>query len=203
MMKPAKSKQEIVSEFRTAEILDAARKVFTEKGFRDSTVDEIAETAGVSKGTVYLYFPSKQEIYVATIERGVIEYRKKLEEALTPDLSPRQVIQVMALSMIRHMEENRAFLLSCIAELGRFPSEKSLPEPIQKSNKRQREIIAQALEQGMATDTIRSISPERATEMIFYFMKSWAIQRITMDTLNPAEEDAALLSDIVWKGISQ
>jgi AcrR family transcriptional regulator len=51
-----KTKQEMVAEFRVTEILDAARKVFAQKGFAETTVDQIAEEAGVAKGTVYLYF---------------------------------------------------------------------------------------------------------------------------------------------------
>ena len=55
-----KTKQQVVMEFRRQEILDAARTVFARKGFADGIVDDIAAEAGVAKGTIYLYFPSKK-----------------------------------------------------------------------------------------------------------------------------------------------
>ncbi len=48
---------------RRAELLAAAREIFGEKGFHDTTVDDITRRAGVAKGTFYLYFPEKKEVY--------------------------------------------------------------------------------------------------------------------------------------------
>jgi AcrR family transcriptional regulator len=50
---------------RIAEISAAAKKIFLEKGYFNSTVEEIAKEAGVSKGTVYLYFKNKDELYAS------------------------------------------------------------------------------------------------------------------------------------------
>ena len=66
-----KTKQDVVSEFRSAEIVGVARKVFARKGFHDATVDEIAETAGLAKGTVYVYFRSKRSLYLA-LHQGIL-----------------------------------------------------------------------------------------------------------------------------------
>ena len=72
-----KSKKEVVTEFRTAELLEAARRVFAEKGFHEATVDDVAEEAGVAKGTVYLYYRSKRDLYWAALkhERSNMLYR--------------------------------------------------------------------------------------------------------------------------------
>ncbi len=55
---------------RREEILAAARDLFYEKGYQNTTVEEIAEAAEISKGTVYLYFASKDELYVSVILEG-------------------------------------------------------------------------------------------------------------------------------------
>src|SRR6266542_5759403 len=60
-------------EDRRAEILDAAVKVFGEKGVSKATVSDIAEAAGVAKGTVYLYFGSKEQLLGALRDRFVDE----------------------------------------------------------------------------------------------------------------------------------
>ncbi|MGA7162276.1 MAG: TetR/AcrR family transcriptional regulator [Bacteroidota bacterium] len=58
-------------ERRKEEILDAAQRVFIEKGLTTATVDDIATAAELSKGTIYLHFESKEDIYVALMMRGI------------------------------------------------------------------------------------------------------------------------------------
>ena len=66
-------------EHRKEEILDAAQRVFFEKEFTTATVDEIAEAAELSKGTLYLYYKSKEDIYLAVMMRGMEKLYEKLE----------------------------------------------------------------------------------------------------------------------------
>lgn len=56
---------------RRSSILAAARDVFAEKGLVGATVDEIAEKAEVSKGAIYLYFSSKEELYLSVMSEGM------------------------------------------------------------------------------------------------------------------------------------
>jgi AcrR family transcriptional regulator len=56
------------SEARPGEIVEAALDLFVEKGFAATKMDEIAKLAGVTKGTVYLYFPSKEDLFRAVVE---------------------------------------------------------------------------------------------------------------------------------------
>jgi AcrR family transcriptional regulator len=58
-----------VSEERKQQILDAAEDVFTQKGFDDARMDDIAEQTGLSKGTLYLYFKSKDDLIIAILDR--------------------------------------------------------------------------------------------------------------------------------------
>jgi len=60
-----------VSEDRRAQILDAAAKVFSKKGFSGSRMDDIVEASGLSKGLLYWYFKSKDAIIVALLDRLV------------------------------------------------------------------------------------------------------------------------------------
>lgn len=59
------------AEARPDEVLDAALAVFVEKGFAATKVDDIARRAGVSKGTVYLYFASKEALLEGIVQRAV------------------------------------------------------------------------------------------------------------------------------------
>lgn len=70
-------------ERRTDAILDAAYSVFSTKGYHNSTVDDIAQHAGVSKGTCYQYFSGKEEIFVATLDRTLAKIMAEAEGAAT------------------------------------------------------------------------------------------------------------------------
>ena len=67
------SKQKVMTELRRFEILRAATAVFGDKGFDATLMDEIAHAAGLAKGTLYLYFKSKDEIYQAVVEQALAE----------------------------------------------------------------------------------------------------------------------------------
>ena len=58
-----------VSDERKSQILNAAEGVFTKKGFSDARMDDIAEETGLSKGTLYLYFKSKEDLVIAILDR--------------------------------------------------------------------------------------------------------------------------------------
>ncbi len=69
-------------EQRRNDIIDAAESVFFSKGVDLATMDEVAEAAELSKGTLYLYFKSKMELYMAVSERGMAILGDMFEEVL-------------------------------------------------------------------------------------------------------------------------
>jgi AcrR family transcriptional regulator len=73
-------RREREKENRKSAILKAARKLFFEKGFKSVTVDSIAKKAELSKGAVYLYFKSKDEIYSQILLNEIDEFQKKISD---------------------------------------------------------------------------------------------------------------------------
>jgi AcrR family transcriptional regulator len=87
------------AEARPDEVLDAALELFTQKGFAATRVDDIAAKAGISKGAVYLYFPSKEAILEGLVRRAV-----------TP-------IADHALGMINQFEGDPRFAVSMVMKM--------------------------------------------------------------------------------------
>ena len=77
------AKRERRKEARPGELLDAALDLFVEKGFAATRVEEVAARAGVSKGTLFLYFPSKDELFKAVVRKNISghfsEWNKEFE----------------------------------------------------------------------------------------------------------------------------
>jgi AcrR family transcriptional regulator len=85
---------------RPDEVLDAALDLFIEKGFAATRVEDIAKRAGISKGAVYLYFPSKEKILEGIVRRAVVPIAEHaLSFAKNYEGDPRLVI-TMVLKML-------------------------------------------------------------------------------------------------------
>ena len=67
---------------RPDEILKAAFKVFSERGFAHATMDDVAEAAGITKGTIYLYFPGKEELFIEVVQRSLDRHRRGLRDRI-------------------------------------------------------------------------------------------------------------------------
>jgi len=76
-----------VSEERKDQILEAAADVFVEKGLQKSRMDDIVEKSGLSKGTLYWYFKSKDDIFIGIFERIFLKEAKDLEPLTSSDKS--------------------------------------------------------------------------------------------------------------------
>ena len=86
-------RKEREKERRREEILDAAQRVFVEKGLTIATVDDIVTAAELSKGTLYLYFESKEDIYLALMLRGLRLLRSTFSEIISRENSVVMTLQ--------------------------------------------------------------------------------------------------------------
>ncbi|MGA2324747.1 MAG: TetR family transcriptional regulator [Bryobacteraceae bacterium] len=198
---PKKTKREVVSEFRCAGILDAARRVFARKGFSGATVDEIAEAAGLAKGTVYLYFRSKREIYLAALKQGLAalieETRRNLDAA--PTLAAK--IRTFIATRIRDAEENKDFISIYHAEF-----ENLAAAPLSKGFRtlclQQAGILEAALRDACAQGQIRAIRPDAAAFAIYDMTRGLITRRLFGWSKASVDEDVDFLFDLIWRGLS-
>lgn len=73
---------------RRGDILNTARTLFFEKGFRDTTIDDIAKSAELARGTIYLYFENKEEIYATILEEGLDVLEHLVKESYNDQADP-------------------------------------------------------------------------------------------------------------------
>lgn len=90
------------AEARPDEVLDAALELFMEKGFAATRVDDIARRAGLSKGAVYLYFPSKEAVLEGLVRRAIIPIADSALEALAHYEGDPRIIISMVIKMVGH-----------------------------------------------------------------------------------------------------
>lgn len=91
---------------RMATIIDAAEMVILEKGFESTTMDEIAEQAELSKGTLYLYFKNKTALYLAISERGSEKLNRQFRKVLDYDKSGLELIRMLGEAYLKFVRGN-------------------------------------------------------------------------------------------------
>ena len=112
------------SEDRPREICAAALEVFAEKGFAAAKLDEIAKRAGVSKGTLYLYFKDKEELFRAVVRDNVSPNIDSVREAILASNLPFGQLAPMFLARLSAVAGSMplgAVVKMVIGESGNFP----------------------------------------------------------------------------------
>jgi AcrR family transcriptional regulator len=102
-------RKEREKEARREEILNAAQRVFFQKGVAVSTMDDIAQAAELSKGTLYLYYHSKEELYLAAANRGMDIMAHMFQDASATTDDPIMQIFRVGDAYYRFFREQRDF----------------------------------------------------------------------------------------------
>lgn len=90
---PQRSLKERLRQVRAGLILDVAEEMLAEKGYHDTSMDEIAARAGVAKGTLYQHFPSKEDLVFALFERSLVQFEQTVEQAARAPLIARAKLE--------------------------------------------------------------------------------------------------------------
>lgn len=111
-------------EARPQEIVAAALEVFAERGFAATRLDDVASRAGVSKGTLYLYFPNKEELFKAVIRAAIVPNLELAERMLAEAQGPSfAILETLLNTIAARILRTRVAVIPklIIAEAGNFP----------------------------------------------------------------------------------
>jgi AcrR family transcriptional regulator len=149
------------------DLLAAALRVFSERGFAASRLDDVAREAGVSKAALYLYFESKQAIFEALVRAAVLPNVERLESVVagwqgsSADLL-RTLVQAIARVVVDG--EVSAFPKLIIAEASNFPDLAKLYRTA--VIERVLGLLASIVERGIASGEFRPTDPQLAARLV-------------------------------------
>ncbi len=196
-----KSKQAVVSEFRCAEILEAARRVFARRGFDGATVDEIAEAAGVAKGTVYLYFPSKREIYLEALRQGISRLVEEMKRNVAAAPAPLDKLRAFIETRVRYAEEHRDLVKIYHSEFGNFGAA-HVNKECRSLYLEQVKMLESVLEEAAASGRIRPVRTGAAAFTISEMVRGLILQRLFGWSRESVANDIEFLLDMIWRGLA-
>jgi TetR/AcrR family fatty acid metabolism transcriptional regulator len=199
-----KTKKDVVAEFRTAGILEAARKVFADRGFHEATVDDIAEAAGVAKGTVYLYYESKRDVYFAALKFGIAQMYSSLLRELKKVCTPEEKLRALIAAKLAYFDENRDFFKIYYSELGNIPSAHpgGMDKELKALYQEQARLVEAILKEGARKKVIRNLRTEQTAFAISDIIRGVVTHRILGWSKSKLNQDVDFIFDIIWKGIA-
>lgn len=192
------TKKQVVEEFRCRAICEAAMRVVGRKGLAKATVQEIAREAGVAKGTVYLYFPSRDAILEKTVESAVGQLLERLRRAGQEGVTFADSLERVLAAQFAFFDENRDFFRLYFAS-----GESSEDRRLQQSRNYRDHIehLAGLIRAGRRRGEVRSSDPERAAVAIAGAARAFILRRINEKTPPAPEADARFLKEFVFRGL--
>lgn len=115
----------LLHERRTEEILAAAAKLFAEKGYADADTQELADRIGVGKGTLYRYFPSKRELFLAAADLGMQRLGERIDTCTPPDADPLESMSIAIQTYLAFFDEFPELVELLILERAQFRDRKT------------------------------------------------------------------------------
>lgn len=151
-----------VSEERKNQILEAALTVFARLGFQQTRMDDIAEQVGLSKGTLYLYYKSKDAIVAALLKYFFAQELKQLQTFVADDREESISEQILALtrqlaSTMQWMVQQMPIAFEFYAIAGR---DKEVRQYLQDYFKVYRSELARLIQRGIERDEFRTVDAE-------------------------------------------
>ena len=144
-----------------AGLVEAAEKVFSERGFHATSIRDIAREAGFGIGGVYQFFASKDDLYLKVVEEQWEHFFHLLNEALAADGFDRR-IQALTVAMFKAFEERRGFFKLFLSERGRLSASFSgeIAARVGQHTRRLRKELVELMRQGIESGSLRTGDPE-------------------------------------------
>ena len=178
------SRSDVLEEFRTGSIHEAAMRVITRKGIAATTMSDVAAEAGISRPTLYLYFKDRNELVERTAALAVSGLLREVEQALRSPGTTEQRFRAVVLTHFRFFHERRAFFrvfLETCGEQRRTKQRKVYEQHLAE--------FAAFLSEGMDNGEVRRGDPRRLAVLIAEALGS--VIRFGLgepSSLDPAEE---------------
>ncbi len=188
---------------RREEILEAAKSVFADKGFDGATVDEIAEKADLSKGSIYGYFANKEDLFISLMESEIDRLFEVVEKSLGDLEHPIETIENLIKETLVYFDQNRAFLRIFTPERAGLTRERH-PELIQRVIPKIQgpiRLTATCLKRGIERGLIKKVDPMRASRLLFGTIRASVVTWLIEGQRDSLRKEAAIITSVFLDGI--
>lgn len=185
-------------------ILRAAADLLAERGYHEMSLDDIAARVGISKGTIYLHFASKEDLVIALLDQSISEVAQRLDEALSSQTTPTETLRAVIERVPQRMNEERFLAFGSMLqnpEIHRRMAERRY-ELSQRWEEPRRRLFA-IIEQGKALGEFDSALPTALiVQVLMSLLSPHTYRQLVTQEGTSGDEIAQGLSRFFLKGIA-
>lgn len=184
---------------RREQILEAAITLFAEHGFPDTDMQVLADTIQVGKGTLYRYFPSKRELFLAAADHVMRRMRQTVDCSIDGITDPLDRIAQAIRSFLGFFAQHPEYVELLMQERAQFKDRKKPTYLVHREANVQRwqAVYGALIEEGR----LRNVPVERITSVISDLLYGTMFTNYFTGQSKPFEEQARDILDIVFNGI--
>ncbi len=184
---------------RREEILEQAAVLFARHGYSETDTQSLAESLGVGKGTVYRYFPSKRELFLATADRVMRQLRSQIDASIQGVEEPLETIRVAIRAFLAFFAEHPEFVELLIQERAQFKDRKkpTFIEHREANVRRWQDMYRELMDQGR----IRRMPVERLTDVLSHLLYGTIFMNYFSGEPKSVDGQTQDIIDVVYRGI--
>jgi len=184
-------------------ILDSVGRLLVKYGYKKMTVEDIAHEAGIGKGSVYLYFPSKEEVALGWFDRGHSIINKEIRTIVDSNLEPSQKLRkLLVRRVMASFDQTQQFVESLDELLAAVRP--SLLIRRERYQENMASVIAEVLKEGIAAGVFEVPDIIRASQAIVLAIHSLLPYSLSVEQLGRRDEIEAksqAIADILLNGL--
>jgi AcrR family transcriptional regulator len=182
---------------RRHQVFNASVHLFLEKGFQETTMQEIAEAAGMGKSTLYDYFKTKDEILFSVVEDEVYDLTEQAKVIVTQDLPAAEKLRQVMRAHLEHLLEQKDFYTNLLFEVQRLSVEDQ--RRLQVKRHVYQDLLCSLIEQAIQEGAFRPVTPLLAARIILSLLTPAVFTSRPTGTPEQMMEEAI---DIFYRGVT-
>jgi AcrR family transcriptional regulator len=175
-----------------------AVRIFKQKGYHATSVQDIAEAVGLQKGSLYHYISSKEELLFKIFERGTGALTKRLQEIIASDVSPADKLRLAmgahVTALCEQLDTYTVYLTERRTLAGRIQTK------VRAEAERHARLLEQVLQEGVRSGDFAPVDTKMAAHAILG-MCNWMYQWYSPNGRLSPNEIADIFADLVLKGL--
>lgn len=199
MPKAAKQPDIPLAERRREEILDTAARLFAERGYSETDTQVLADELGVGKGTLYRYFTSKRELFLAAADRVMRRLREHIKERRDAVADPVERVRVAIHAFLEYCAKHPEFVELLMLERAQFKDRK---QPTYLAHREAYIGYWQELYRTMIDDgRLRDIPVERITDVVHALLYGTLFTNYFSRSTQSVDQQVESVIDVLFYGI--
>jgi AcrR family transcriptional regulator len=205
--RPARTREQVLRDFRTDQILEAARRVIGEVGFAEASIDRIAEAAGVARSTLYVYFDGKEDLLNQCIAQLRVGLGERVQRAVEEATGTEERLAAFLAAHFDYVGAVREFFRAVMAVRGvdpffSAPGSGSPPE-LETLRAESQAVVEGIFKDAVAAGEIAADDLVAAQDLLAVLIYGALMRRANLPAPPPAEEEAQRLARAFLRGVAR